>query len=153
MTILQASIDLFNWFKENDSFSIDNKNDLKKLNINNTEDVVCFSIALERLEKIELVQSADLNGSRIYVMEKSMGNFEQVVSIPGSVASSVAKTVNDFCAFIDDDTDLCDPVAISAKDIMNLTLIVQFYIKESSPKAPQIVAVGDDSDENPFKKN
>ena len=134
MTILQASIDLFNWFKDHDSFSLSNKSDLEGLGAKTNEDFAALSIALDRLEKIEIVKGVEPKSdknSKIYILEKNMQNFNQSVTLNGGVAYKVASCINYFCERIKDDSDLCDPVSICEKDILNLTLIADHFSKKT----------------------
>lgn len=130
MTILQASINLFSWFKDHDSFSLSNQSDLKGLSVEAKEDFAAFSVALDRLEKIEMIKSVEpqtAKGSKIYVLEKNMQSFNQSVTLNGLVARKVSECINSFCGRIKDTTDLCDPMSICEKDILNLTLIANYF--------------------------
>jgi hypothetical protein len=100
MTILQASINLFTWFRDHDSFSLSNQSDLEALSVETKEDFAAFSVALDRLEKIEIVKGVEpqtTKGSRVYVLEKNMQNFNQSVTLNGSVARKVSECINSFC--------------------------------------------------------
>jgi len=137
MTILQASINLFTWFRDHDSFSLSNQSDLEALSVETKEDFAAFSVALDRLEKIEIVKGVEpqtTKGSRVYVLEKNMQNFNQSVTLNGSVARKVSECINSFCERIKDNTDLCDPVSICEKDILNLTLIADHFYTKSLVK-------------------
>jgi len=131
MTILQASIQLFDWFKDNNSFSLDDSSHLKLMQVTSKEHIAAFSIALERLEKIEIIKGTDVayldQVSRIYVLEKNMGEFNQNINLSGSVAGRVAACINSFCEKIKDDKDLCDPINVTEKDVLNLCLISDYY--------------------------
>jgi len=136
MTILQASIQLFDWFKDNNSFSLDDPSHLKLMQIASNEQVAAFSIALDRLEKIEIIKGCEVRHadkvSKIYVLEKNMSEFDQHVRINGSVASKVSSCINSFCAKIKDDKDLCDPTNVTEKDILNICLIADYYVPKQS---------------------
>ena len=138
MTILQASIQLFDWFKDNNSFSLDDSSHLKLMEIASKERLAAFSIALERLEKMEIIKGTDIayldKVSKIYVLEKNMGEFNQSINLSGGVAGRVAACINSFCEKIKDDKDLCDPTNVTEKDVMNLCLISDYYVpKQASP--------------------
>ena len=151
MTILQASINLFTWFRDHDSFSLSNQSDLEALSVETKEDFAAFSVALDRLEKFEIIKGVEPQtnkGSRVYVLEKNMQNFNQSVTLNGSVARKVSECINSFCERIKDTTDLCDPVSICEKDILNLTLIADHFHTKSLAKEPPDDSSGEFSESN-----
>lgn len=60
MTILESTISLFDWFKNNDSFSIDDPVNLTKLKINTESDIAAFTVSLDRLEKLEIIKGVEI---------------------------------------------------------------------------------------------
>lgn len=161
MTILESTIKLFAWFKENHSFSLDEPLHLKRMKINSDESLACFKIALERLEKIEIINGVEIQGrdAKFYVLEKEMQNFHQNVDVSGGVAFKVAASINDFCAIIKDNIDLCDPTGITERDIDNLVLIINYY-KEAASNSLEMLDIknpladlGDDNDNKNSKNN
>ena len=144
MTILEASIKLFDWFKTNNSFSIDDAENLIALGIETKEQIAAAIISLDRLEKLEIIKGTEAviknKVNKIYVLEKPVQNFSQTVSISGMTASGISRCINLFCEEIKDDTDLCNPLSITEKDISNLVLLVEYYSskcpKKTSPNTP-----------------
>ena len=135
MTILESTISLFDWFKNNDSFSIDDPVNLTKLKINTEADIAAFTVSLDRLEKLEIIKGVEIQKNKknikVYVLEKVMQNFNQSITLNGHTASRVSTCLNDFCKKINDFTDLCDPLNITERDILNLVLISDFCEKEN----------------------
>ena len=124
MTILEASEVLFKWFAENDYFEMEE--DFIQVNpITETKekDKAALSLALEELERNELVGSKEVEGKMCWILKKPFTAFEQSVSITPSTALGLSQVVNTACEAIGDDTDLCDPAHIEEKDIRSLLLL------------------------------
>jgi len=130
MTIIDASSKLFNWFCENHSLNLDDPVQAKSVGITDDESFAAFQLAISGFEKLELARPfTNKNGSKIYVMEKDMKNFQQNVSVNGETARMIAEKINTFCETINDKTDWCDPLNITGRDILNLVFIIEFFSK------------------------
>ncbi len=126
MTIYDASGKLFNWFKENDSFVMEE--DFKKLILISEEkerETACVTAALNHLESIDLIKKEKMEEKEIWLLCKSFKQFEQNVEISADTCAVIADIINEFCDLIDDTTDYCDASSITEKDITNLLLIYQ----------------------------
>ncbi len=125
MTVLEASENLFQWFSNNDYFEL-NKNQKSINPISETieQDRVAIMLALEDLEKAELVASKTLeDGSVCWVLKKPFTSFEQNVNITPPTAMALSQIINDACDHIGDDTDRCDPAMLEEKDIRTLIIL------------------------------
>lgn len=128
MTVQEASNHLFEWFEKSDSFEI--TKDLKKLVpiLNDEEaDTIAFRIALEKLEESSLLSSKEYADKKYYVLEKHMDSYQQSVELGPLTAKFACAEINEFCGLIQDQTDTCEAVNLTEKDIRNLIHIIQFY--------------------------
>ena len=131
MTILEASGHLYEWFSENDAFSMEN--DFMKI-ITITEepdrDRVAFACALKQFEEIGLVSNDfSSNDHRQYwVLNKSFLSFEQSVKVSPELALTISNIINKFCEVTDNEFDLCDPAKIEEKDLNNLIYITNVLV-------------------------
>jgi hypothetical protein len=124
MTILEASEVLFKWFAENDYFEMEE--DFLQVNpITETKekDKAALSLALEELERNDLVGSKETEGKTCWILKKPFAAYEQSVTITPPTALGLSQIVNSACESIGDDTDLCDPANIAEKDIRSLLLL------------------------------
>jgi hypothetical protein len=124
MTVLEASERLFNWFSENDYFTMEE--DFSRVNlISDTpnKDKGVYKIALKELEQNELIASVPIEGKDCWVLKKPFSAFEQNVTISPPVAMGLSQVVNAACDKFNDDTDYCNPASVQEKDIRNLLLL------------------------------
>ena len=128
MTVRESLGDLWRHFSKNHSFEM--SSDFRKvcpISENEEVDRACILIALEDLEKSEILKSKIVHEKRYFILSKSLSSFEQTFTISAHIADLIAKKINLFCKMINDDTDLCDPVSINEKDLKNLVYIISWY--------------------------
>lgn len=124
MTIVEAANKILEHFAKKDSFCIDEDYiNLMQLSDNPEENKIAFILALEDLEKNELIRSHTQGKRKIYILKKPLNSFEQSITIGGFTCAMVAKVINDFCDKIKDKRDYCDAKNINEKDIRNLMFI------------------------------
>jgi hypothetical protein len=135
VTVFDASITLYAWFAENDTFEIsqvsratvgsENKKESKK------ELEASFRCALNQLEKMELISRADLGDSEVWVLQKDYLTVDQDLKISADTALAISEVLNKFCQIIDDYKDECNPVSIKEKDIQNLIHICSYFMSKN----------------------
>tara|TARA_Y100001938_G_scaffold9468_1_gene11713 strand:+ start:3323 stop:3736 length:414 start_codon:yes stop_codon:yes gene_type:complete len=124
MTVLDASNKLFDWFSDNDSFCVEE--DFQKLILiseSKERDISAIKLALEQLSSAELIKRNENH----WILARPFEKWEQSVTVNPPVADLIAKTVNDFCDVIDDQTDRCEASSIGEKDIRNVLIITDHY--------------------------
>ena len=137
MTVLEASEKLFLWFSDNDYFNME-ENYISICPISETKekDKIAITLALEDLEKGELVASRDDNDlGRCWVLKKPFTAYDQNVSIAPPIALALAQIVNAACDEFGDDTDRCDPASMQEKDIRSLLLLYNLKLQELENKS------------------
>jgi len=130
MTVFDASVMLFGWFSENDSFSIDMVDRLVGKPEASKSDVSAIQCGLERLQKMGMISESTVDLDRVWVLEKSFKTQEQQVKISAETCNTIARVVNAFCEVINNEADKCDPLEISEADIQNLLFLTNQLIAE-----------------------
>lgn len=122
MTIVEAANILLEYFGKKDSFNMEeNYADVMKISETPAEDKMAFVLALQDLEKAEIVKSDSKN--KIYILKKPLNSFDQNIQLGGMTATLIAKIINDFCDKIKDKRDYCDSKNITEKDLRNLVFL------------------------------
>lgn len=124
MTIVEAANKLLEHFAKNDSFSME-EDYVSLMQLSETPDQhkMAFSLALEDLEKNDLIKCYVNGKKKTYILKKPLNSFEQNVTLGGFSCQMIGKVINDFCDKIKDKRDYCDPRNITEKDIRNLMFI------------------------------
>jgi len=128
MTVNDASVLLYQWFSEKDSFSL--KRDYAKLILISEEPeahkaaVIC---ALKNLESLEMLKSVtlksspELNGGgeeQVWVLLRKFSTMDQNVNISSHTALSVASVANAYYETIGLAQEECDILSIKENDIL-----------------------------------
>ncbi|MAF24568.1 hypothetical protein CL634_03195 [bacterium] len=124
MNVSEASIKLFTWYSEHDSFEME-KNFLEVMLVSDGEaqDKAAINCALKDLEEGNLIQSSKIDEREIWTLQKPFSSFSQTVEISADLALALSEAINEFCEAIEDKTDLCVPTSIIPKDIQNLVFL------------------------------
>jgi ribosome biogenesis GTPase A len=138
MTVFEAYSKLWEFFKENDSFVMEE--DFRKVSLVSetpTRDRAAMQSALDDWTKNDLLtrqeqttwnkEIKDNETKTVYVLRKPLDSNDQTVTIHSNLATYMMKEINGFCELIDDKTDLCDPSDLDSKDVLNLIHILNFY--------------------------
>lgn len=127
MTILEAANKLLEYFSTKDSFSMEeNYKDIILISEDPDNDKITFALALEDLEKTEIIKGHTQGKKKVYILKKPLNSYTQGVNIDGFTCNMIAKIINDFCDKIKDKKDYCDAKNINEKDIRNLIFLVSF---------------------------
>lgn len=134
VTVFEASITLYAWFAENDTFCM---HQVSRAMVGKEEDKASdveiqasFKCALDQLEKMELIKKAELKESEIWVLQKDYITVDQDVKVSADTALAISEVINNFCEIIDDHKDECTPTSIQEKDIQNLVHICSFFMSK-----------------------
>jgi hypothetical protein len=136
MTTLEASLKLIDWFSENDYFNF--PKDLNKLLVihENENDKFPVIAALKNLLEENIVAiEEDLNGDKIYFLNRKFEQMEQEIKINGSLACNIADRINWFCQeIIKDESEICNPKEIKSRDLWNILHVLDFLKKSVDSK-------------------
>jgi hypothetical protein len=139
MTILDAVNKLLNFYNQKDIFTFeeDFQNTIFISEDPNLDKIV-FILALEDLEKNDMVKSYKQGKKTFYVLKKPLISYDQNIVLSGVTATLISKVINDFCDKIKDKRDYCDPKSISEKDIRNLTFLASIADVKNNQKQENI---------------
>ena len=150
MTVLDANNELFEWFRENNSFEL--KRDIKKIvpiSEDEEETEITFKLALEELESNGLCSSKENEDKRYYILSKPFEAYTQNIEVSSWTAKFITSEINEFCELIQDNTDLCVASSIVEKDVRNLVHLSQYY-KSKLIEKEQIIQNLEGSNFPPF---
>jgi len=138
MTVFEAYGKLWDFFKESDSFVLEE--DFRRISLiteTPSRDKAAIQSALDDWVESKMLHrqvqeswSKEIKESEtkvIYILKKPLDSNEQSVSIGASLAGYISKEINEFCELIEDKTDWSDPTETSQKDILNILHILNFY--------------------------
>ena len=132
MTSLDASNKLFEWFAENDTFSLERDFDGVMPEFNDGgEGCAILTCALKDLETIDFIQNCD----DFWVLKKPFVSFSQNVELQPQVCLGISQIINGFCDVIGDETDSCDPSRVQPKDITNMLTICGYLMQQNSQES------------------
>ena len=151
MTVFEAYGKLWDFFKESDSFVIEE--DFRKISLiteTPARDKAAVQSALDDWVESKMLHrqvqdswNKELKENEkkvIYILQKPLDSNEQSVSISPHLASHMSKEINNFCELIEDKTDWSTPSKITQKDVLNTLHILSFY------KEKYMMEVGLDED-------
>ena len=138
MTVFEAYGKMWDFFKKNDSFILEE--DFKKISLiteTPSRDRAAIQSALDDWVETKMLHrqvqeswNRELKAGEtkvIYILKKPLDSNEQSISIGASLAGYISKEINEFCGLIEDKTDWSDPTSISQKDVLNVLHILNFY--------------------------
>tara|TARA_R100000808_G_C2150183_1_gene158833 strand:- start:3033 stop:3452 length:420 start_codon:yes stop_codon:yes gene_type:complete len=133
MTVFEASVKLYEWFSENDSFSL--KKDFtsltgKQLKLKSA--VAAVKCGLKDLTDMSMVASAEVDGEETWVLKKNYHTLEQTVSLSAETCNSISHIVTAFCDIIGNEKEKPDPTSIQEQDIKNLMFVCTHLMDNKS---------------------
>ena len=125
MTVFDASVKLYAWFSENDSFCLDTDEEkffksCKRKKYTRREEVSAINCALQELKGMNMIDSSTVEEKEVWVLKKSFDTMVQTIELSPETCMSMSQIVNGLCELLDNDRDLADPASIKESDIKNL---------------------------------
>jgi len=128
MTVLEASINLYQWFLENDSLSDTSKDFISLMEITETpdEDKAAYHCALKELEEQKMVSLyEDKEGQKTWILQRNLQQCDQEIKINYLTSMQIAHVVNSFCDVMENEQNKCDPANITEEDLKSMIFINQ----------------------------
>jgi hypothetical protein len=157
MTVFEAYGKLWEFFKEQDSFVMEE--DFRKIILisdSPTRDRGAIQAALDDWVKNDFIArqeqslwNKELKESEtktMYILKKPLDSNEQSLSVSAQLASYMSREINNFCEIIEDKTDWSDPADLQPKDLLNVMHILNFYKEKYRQE------IGMEEDDPPSKK-
>jgi hypothetical protein len=135
MNIIECYQLLNEYFNNHTCFNV-KKNRKEVILVSDDEDsenaaLIC---ALKEMEKANVLRSCSLNGEDYWVLVKPLESFSQTIEVSGLVAAGIASVINDMCQALGSDSEKCDVLNISEKDLKNLIYIASKASPDSLKK-------------------
>jgi hypothetical protein len=139
MTIADASIKLYQWYFQNDSFCENDFTKLLTISENPESERACVLCTLEEFEKNGIVKKAVFKNNNYWILSKKFDAYEQNVTISPKTSFIIAEVINSYCTLIENESERCNPASVVEKDIKNLLLIFnemreKIFDKTKSPE-------------------
>jgi hypothetical protein len=125
MTLSDAQTTLFGYFLNNDVFSM--KEDFSPTFLPIGDENVIKKIVEKALEDYEKNGMLTRLSEGHWVLNKSLGQYSQQVQIDGNVANAIAELLNRFCEKFQDEENICNPLAITERDLINLLKLIDRF--------------------------
>jgi len=137
MTVLETKLKLYDWFEKNDSFEIE-RDAVKFLSIVEEPEACRAALvaALKDFVKFDMLKVEKWDDKDYYILEKPLDSYTQTLEVNIQTGRYIAEQINAFCEILDDKRDICDPISLREKDIINLCNIISML--KGSPDDPPI---------------
>lgn len=135
MNIIECYQLLNEYFNNHTCFNI-KKNRKEVLLVSDDENAenAALTCALKEMEKANVLRSCVIEGQDYWVLIKPLESFSQSIEISGLVAAGIASVINDMCKELGSDSEKCDVLNVSEKDLKNLIYIASKANPESFKK-------------------
>lgn len=90
--------------------------------------------ALKEMEKANVLRSCSLDGQEYWVLVKPLESFSQTLEISGLLAAGISSIINEMCQALGSESEKCDSMNITEKDLKNLIYIASKVTPESLKK-------------------
>ena len=90
--------------------------------------------ALKEMEKANVLRSCSLDGQEYWVLVKPLESFSQTLEISGLLAAGLSSIINERCQALGSESEKCDAMNITEKDLKNLLYIASKSSPESLKK-------------------
>jgi hypothetical protein len=75
------------------------------------------------MEKANVLRSCSLGGEDYWVLVKPLESFSQTLEISGLLAAGISSIINEMCQALGSESEKCDCMNITEKDLKNLIYI------------------------------
>jgi hypothetical protein len=135
MSIIECYQLLNEYFNNHTCFNI-KKNRKEVILVSDDENAenAALTCALKEMEKANVLRSCVIEGQDYWVLVKPLESFSQNIEISGLVAAGIASVINDMCKELGSDSEKCDVLNVSEKDLKNLIYIASKANPESFKK-------------------
>jgi len=128
MTVLEASMNLYQWFLEHDTFSDTGKDFISLMEISDTpdEDKAAYYCALRQLEEQQMISFyKDASNQKMWILQRDLQQCDQELKINYLTAMQMAHVINSFCDVMKNEQNKCNPAQITEEDLRSLVFINQ----------------------------
>lgn len=135
MNIIECYQLLNEYFNNHNCFNIrKNRKEVILVSDDECSENAALVCALREMEKANIIRSCTLEGQEYWVLIKPLDSVCQTVEISGLVAAGIGAIINEMCKALGSDSEKCDVLNISEKDLKNLIYIASKASPESLKK-------------------
>lgn len=130
MTIDEAKLPLFTFFSKSEVFNLEE--DFKKIieiTFSEKLDKEILKEALKSFEEQKIVTRINIEKKDFWVLNKSLEQYSQTVELHYTTLAAITNIVNVFCEMNNTPEHKVNPLAITEKDIQNLTILANQGLK------------------------
>jgi hypothetical protein len=137
MTVFDASVRLYAWFSENDSFCLGADEEKffksnKRKKHDREEEASAINCALKELEGMNLICSSKVGEKEVWVLKKSFESMTQTIELSPETCLSMTQIVNGLCEMLGNKGDLVDPSSVKEADIKNLIFCCAYLMDKNN---------------------
>jgi len=135
MNIIECYQLLNEYFNKKACFNV-NKNRKEIFLVSDDENAenAALVCALKEMEKANILRSCSLNGEDYWVLVKPLESFSQTLEISGLLAAGISSIINEMCEALGSESEKCDVMNITEKDLKNLIYIASKASPQSLKK-------------------
>ena len=142
MTVVDASVKLYAWFSDNDSFCLDTDEEKffksnKRKKYNRREEVSSINCALQELRGMNLIDCSNVEEKEVWVLKKSFSSMTQTLELSPETCLSLTQIVNGFCEALGNNKDKADPSSIKEDDIKNLIYAAAYLMDKNGESSEE----------------
>jgi hypothetical protein len=135
MNIIECYQLLNEYFNNKSCFNVKkNRKEIFLVSDDENAENAALICALKEMEKANVLRSCVVNGEDYWVLVKPLESFSQNVEISGLVAAGMASVINNMCQALESESEKCDVLNITEKDLKNLIYIASRASADSLKK-------------------
>ena len=135
MNIIECYQLLNEYFNSKSCFNVKkNRKEIFLVSDDENSENAALICALKEMEKANVLRSCVLSGEEYWVLVKPLESFSQNVEVSGLVAAGIASVINNMCQELESESEKCDVLNITEKDLKNLIYIASKASPESLKK-------------------
>jgi hypothetical protein len=135
MNIIECYQLLNEYFNNKSCFNVKkNRKEIFLVSDDENSENAALICALREMEKANVLRSCVLNEEEYWVLVKPLESFSQNVEVSGLVAAGIASVINNMCQELESESEKCDVMNITEKDLKNLIYIASKASPESLKK-------------------
>ena len=124
ITVQEAKIGLFDYFTKETSLKLSDYNSHFLLvdDVDLNKEIV--KLAPLELVDLKILSKIELDSETYFILNKSLEDYEQNISISCVTAKTIAQIINEFRESVNQEGYACDPMSVNDGDIQNLIKIL-----------------------------
>jgi hypothetical protein len=124
MNIIECYQLLNEYFNKKPCFNVKkNRKEIFLVSDDENAENAALICSLKEMEKANVLRSCSLGGEDYWVLVKPLESFSQTLEISGLLAAGISSIINEMCQALGSESEKCDCMNITEKDLKNLIYI------------------------------